>query len=82
MFHSFKHLACIDCNSSLVKLTLELECGIKFSSCGVLQNDIYSFGVEKEAIHLKDILMLDVAVNLDLSPELVDDFLIFQLFFG
>ncbi len=56
---------------SIALLTLCFQILIEFTSWSVLENQINFLVIPEEAIHAKNILMTEVRLNLNFSPELV-----------
>jgi hypothetical protein len=82
MFHGFHHLACIDGCPSFIYFPLIFEDGVEFPPSSVLQDNIDSLLVEKEPIHLQDVLVLEMRMNLNFSSQLIDHILFDNLPFG
>lgn len=51
---------------------------IELPSCADFEDDVYVGSVIEEAIHLDDVGMVQVCLDLKLSNKLVDDFLFDQ----
>ncbi len=81
VLHCWDYLACVGWTSAFLEFSVALQDGVKLTSGGVLHDDVNPFFVEEEPVHLEDVFVLEVAVDLDFSSELVDDIRVDELLF-
>ena len=79
VLHRQDHLAGVDGRSPLVELAFRLQDRVKLASSRVLKDDVDLLLIKEEPIHLQNVGMLQVRVDLYLPPQLVDHFFVLQL---
>lgn len=75
VFQSFAHLTDVICCYwfSIPRIWLLLEVLVELATRGVLEYQINLLLVPEETIHAQDVVMTEVGLNLNLSPQLVFD---------
>ena len=64
MLECLHNMRYIGCNKILIEIAYFFEYGIQFTYISIFLNNIDPFLVEEETVHLKDVGMLDMTVNL------------------
>ena len=79
VLHGRYDLARIDGTEGLVKSAICLQFFVEFTEGSILHDNVDSSVIKEEAVHLENVVVLEMAVDFDLSPQLTNDLRVDEL---